>query len=226
VTRAATKARERFFVEQAAQSIGKSWRIEPGEGPDFIVWEGPQTFGLEVSETFTGRHVRAGSVMKRQESETQRVINRLRRQYEEVTDLALRVQFVGNLCADTLKSVVPLLVAEDLQSKPVGYHFVIDQDNGLRVRVTRAFRPEWFSANDQLGWVDQRPLSRIAEAVAKKSNELPRYIEKAGPDVRLLLVANRYKNSGKMMLKEEDAQLDRCGFKGLFLFLPRRRHCF
>ena len=213
VTRPSAKHRERFLVEQAAKLLGKTWSIGPDrECPDFIVSEGRQQFGLEVSEIFTGYQAQTGSVMKRVESETQRAVNAERRKYEAITNVALRAQFVGDMCADNMATVIPALVAEDFSSKPIGHHVVIDADNGLRVHVTRVFRAEWFSVNDRVGWVDRNPIQRIADAVEKKSKELPRYKEAAGPDIRLLLVADRYYNSGKLML-EEKGSLDRRGFQ-------------
>jgi hypothetical protein len=114
----------------------------------------------------------------------------------------LRVRLVGNMSAQNMTTVVPALLANDFPTKPVGHHVVIDNDIGLRIHVTKAFRPEWFSVNHRAGWVDRNPTPIIAEAVRKKSNELARYREAAGPVIRLLLVANRINNSGKLMLKK------------------------
>jgi hypothetical protein len=53
MTREAQKSRERFFVEQAAKSLGLSWTIEEGrEHPDFVICENGARFGVEVSEIF------------------------------------------------------------------------------------------------------------------------------------------------------------------------------
>jgi hypothetical protein len=60
-------------------------------------------------------------------------------------------------------------------------------------------------------------MSRIAASVAEKSHKLPRYIERAGPDVRLLVVADRYNNSGKLML-EDAVQLNRYGFEKVYFY--------
>ena len=212
------KARERFFIEEAAKRLGKSWNIGPDrEHPDFLVADDQQRFGLEVSEIFTGPQDRSGASMKRAESITQQIVNDLRREYEAITDIPLRVKFVGDLCAQNLASVVPALVAEDLAGKPVGHHVVIDEDSGLRVHVTRAFRNDWFSVNDRAGWVDRRPTKRIADAIEKKSRELSTYAKNTGPDVRLLLVADRIYNSGKVILEEPTA-FDLQGFRFVYFF--------
>jgi hypothetical protein len=218
MTRPTQKRSERFFVEQAAKLLGKTWSLqEDREHPDFIITEGEQRFGLEVCEIFTGQQDRAGSAMKRTESGVHRQLEALRREYESVAQTTLRVQIVGRLSPESMAAIVPAIVAEDLASKPVGHHLVIDQGNGLRLHVTKAFRPEWFSINQRVGWVDRNPLPIIADAIKKKSSELERYRAAAGPDIRLLLVADRILNSGKLML-DDTAALDTEGFQVVYLF--------
>lgn len=125
--------------------------------------------------------------------------------------------------ADNLATVVPALVTQALASKPAGYHFVHDTTIAhpsrarLRVHITKALRPNWYSVNDRVGFVDRNPHGIIADAITKKANELTRYTEAAGSDVRLLLVADRVSNSGKLML-DEGAQFDLHGFKAVYLF--------
>jgi hypothetical protein len=218
MTRPTQKRRERFFVEQAAKLLGKPWILEENrEHPDFIVTEGEQRFGLEVCEIFAGPQGRAGSAMKRVESNLHREIEALRREYEAITPTTLRVQIVGRMSPGNMATIVPALVAEDFASKPVGHHLVIDQGDGLRLHVTKAFRPEWFSVNHRVGWVDRNPMPIIVDAIKKKSNELERYRAAAGPDIRLLLVADRIQNSGKLML-DDTAVLDTQGFQAVYVF--------
>jgi hypothetical protein len=218
MTRPTQKRRERFLVEQAAKLLCKTWVLEADrEHPDFVVTEGEQHFGLEVCEIFTGQQDAAGSAMKRTESGVHRQLETLRRQYEAITPIALVVQVVGRLSPENLASIVPALVVEDLASKPVGHHLVVDQGNGLQLHVTKAFRPEWFSVNHRVGWVDRNPLGIVADAIKKKSNELARYRAAAGPDVRLLLVADHMHNSGKLML-DDAAQLPTEGFRVVYVF--------
>ncbi|MGH8099835.1 MAG: hypothetical protein ACREIW_00960, partial [Chthoniobacterales bacterium] len=87
----------------------------------------------------------------------------------------------------------------------------------LRVHVTKALRPNWFSVNDLAGFVDRNPHQRIAEAIGKKSNELRRYKAVVGNDVRLLLIADRIRNSGKLSL-ESGANFDFRGFTAVYFF--------
>jgi hypothetical protein len=206
------------MASEAAKSLGKTWSFgDDREHPDFVVTEGTEQFGLEVSDIFIGPKSDAGSAMKQQESHTQRTVNALRFQYEAAASTPLHVRFVGNLNAETVALVIPELIASDLPSKPVGHRLVIDTGTGLRVHVTKSFRPDWYSVNARVGFVDRNPQTIIAEAIEKKSKELPRYHEVAGPDIRLLLVADRIHNSGKMMLEEPPA-FDLHGFRAVYFF--------
>lgn len=131
MTRPGQKMHERFLVEQAAKRLGRAWHIgDDRENPDFLVTEGDQHFGLEVHEIFTGEQDESGSSMKKLESNKQKSIDELRRQYEAATDVKLSVLFVGDTDAKNLATVVPALLAENLASKALGDHLVIDQNNG------------------------------------------------------------------------------------------------
>ncbi len=212
------KEDERFFVEEAAKLLGTTWSLSPDrESPDFLVTEGTQKFGLEVSEVFMGPQSRDGSKIKEKESKTQKAVNALRLEYEEITNIPLRVQLVGDMCAKNMAKVVPALVAEDFASKPTLHHAEINLGDGFSVHVTKAICAEWFSVNDRVGWVDRDPIKCIADAVEKKSKKLPAYREAIGSDIRLLLVADRIYNSGKLMLKERPA-LDVQGFRVVYFF--------
>ena len=218
LTRPVKKKRERFFVEEAARSLGKTWSLgEDREHPDFVVAEDGQQFGLEVRDIFMGPQGRAGSAMKEKESITQRDVNALRLEYETIANIPLIIKFVGVMSAANMATVVPALLAADLPSKPVTYHFVIDTGTGLRAHVTKALGPDWYSVNDRVGWVDRNLQNIIANAIETKSKELTRYQAAAGPDIRLLLVADRILNSGKLLLEERVA-FDFHGFQAVYFF--------
>ena len=155
--------------------------------------------------------------MKVEESKNQKAVEALRIEYEEITSIPLRVQFLGDLSADNMATVVPALVAEDFAPKPILHHVIIKSGDGFSVHVKKAFRADWFSVNDRVGWVDCNPAQCIADAVEKKSKKLPAYREAVGPDIRLLLVADRINNSGKLMLKERP-ELDVRGFQAVYFF--------
>jgi hypothetical protein len=218
MTRPSKKDRERFIALEASKSLGKTWSFSGDrENPDFVVTEGTEQFGLEVSDIFIGPQSNAGSAIKQHESHTQRALNDLRRQYESAENIPLHVRLVGSLDAENIAFVVPELVASDLPSKPIGHHLIIDTGKGLRVHVTKGLRPDWYSVNARVGFVDRDPQKIIADAIEKKSKALPRYRAAVGPDIRLLLIADRIHNSGKMTL-EKPAAFDLHGFHTVYFF--------
>jgi hypothetical protein len=106
-----------------------------------------------VCEVFTGPQSQDGSAMRKTESKTARAIDAVRREYEAIANIPLRVKLVGDACAENLALVVPALVAGDFASKPIAHQAVITPNTGLRaglrMYVTKALRPEWFSVNDR-----------------------------------------------------------------------------
>jgi len=222
------KKRERFFAGLAGNLLHMTWNLGPDrEAPDFLVTEGTHQFGLELSEIFTGRQSpRSGSAMKTTESNMARTVDALRSEYEAIANIPLRVHLVGNMCAENLALVVPALVAEDFASKPVAHRVKLVPNTGLRaglsIHVTKALRPEWFSGNDRVGWVDHDPMRRIAAAVAEKSKKLLQYQQAVGTDIRLLVFADQIYNSGKLRLRER-IPLNLQGFQAVyFLSYPEK----
>ena len=121
------------------------------------------------------------------------------------------------MSTENLALVVPALVALDFASKETGYRDVVDTGTGLRIHVTKALRGDWITTNDRAGFVDRNPMSKITDAIREKSEELARYHEAAGPDIRLLLVADHIRNSGKLMLAGA-GQVDTRGFRAVYFF--------
>lgn len=158
MTRQVQKDREQFFAEEAARSLGKAWSFDKSsERPDFLVSEAGHRFGLEVTDVFMGSQTSGGSSMRASESKTQKVVNAMQRTYETAADAPLHVRFVGIMDADNMAKVLPALLAEDFPSKPVAFQTVIDIGTKLRVHVTKGFRPNWYSVNDRVGFVDRNP---------------------------------------------------------------------
>jgi hypothetical protein len=218
MTRPNKKARERFLAEQAARSLGQEWNFgEDREHPDFVVHDGASTFGLEVSELFIGPQNRSGAILKRDESMRHKRLDTLRQQYEAHAAAPLIVKFVGDIGPEKLAKIVPALLQLDLPNKQVGHHQVLDHGDGLRVHVTKSNRPEWYSVNDRVGFVDTAPEMIIANAIQDKARELPRYRSEIGDDVRLLLIADRIQNSGRMELGP-GSMFDLCGFSAVYFY--------
>ncbi len=218
MTRPSQKKRERFFTEAAIRSLGKEWSFrEEREHPDFVLAEGDRQFGLEVRGIFIGQQNHAGSAMKAKESITQSAVNALRREYETIAAVPLHVRFVGNMSPENMAKIIPELIAADLASKPLAHQMVVDTKSGLRVHVTKGYRTDWYSVDERVGFVDRNPQAIIAAAIEEKAQELARYKAAVGADVRLLLVADRIHNSGKLML-DGDSTFDFHGFEAVYLF--------
>jgi hypothetical protein len=222
MTRSPQKERERFYVEEAARLLGKEWHLGPDrENPDFIVTEGTEQFGLEVVDVFAGLQNRSGARMKKEESDTQKAVDALRQKYEAIGGTPLSVKFVGDMCDENTAAVLSALTKKDIAARPVGHHEVIEADEGkalLRAHVTRAFRADWFCVNHRAGAVDRNPKDLIAKAIEDKAQKLPRYKKCVSlDDIRLLVVANRIMNSGKLRLEECPA-FDLKGFQVVYFY--------
>jgi hypothetical protein len=215
------KNRERLFAQESAKRLGRSWKIEDRECPDFVITEDGRQFGLEVTESFTGPDCRHGSVDRQKEGDTQRIIDAIKKQYENKESIPLSVKLVGVLCAENLAMVVPALLAKNIGDERVGKQIYIDIDeepyDRLQVYATKSISAEWYNIGDRVGWVDKNPMPRIAEIVERKSRKLSQYMANIGSDIRLLIVTNRIQNSGKSKL-EGQPQLDKKGFHAVYFF--------
>ena len=203
MTRSVQKQHERFFVEQAICSLGVDWTIHAERDPlDFIIADGNHLFGLEVADIFVGHQNKNGSSVKKSESYRQKQLNNIRSEYEGNTDIKLCVKFLGCLTTKNLEKVVPNLIALNLAEKPMAYQTCVEIQNGLeaplKLYVTKTSRSEWFMMSDRVGFVAPNSDEIIAREIESKSNKILQYMSIAGNDVRLLLVANRLQNSGKL----------------------------
>ncbi len=225
MTKLMQKKRERFHAEEAARLLRKVWKLSADrERPDFVVTEESEQFGLEITQIFVGPQGGGGSSLKAGETKTQRIVNELQRQYEAKENVPHIVKFVGNMEADNMDTVIPWLLALDLPSKDVCDQFKHDTTIAhptrarLHVYVTKGLRADWYSVNDRVGFVDCNPHAIIAARIAEKAANLLEYKKASGcADIRLLLVADRITNSGKLML-DEKAQFDLHGFGDVYLF--------
>lgn len=221
MTRESQTQNEQYFVEQAAEIMGKVWVISRNcIGPDFIVTEGTHRFGLEVTEIFVGPRNRHGSAFKRSEIIAQQKVDACRREYEEtVASIPLKVQLIGDTSPENLGEIVSSLREKNLSSLTIGHEpVVIEIDKGpakLRAHVTRALHNMWFNVKNHVGWVDCDPLQPIAEAVEEKAENLEKYLEAAGPDVRLLIYTDRHFKSGMLKL-EKPIAIEMRGFESVY----------
>lgn len=211
------KARERGYVAECAKLIGLDWRIvEEREAPDFVVTDGPTTFGLEVVEVFKDAGAtNSGSAEKHAEALRARVIDEMRSTYETVPEAtSLKVQIVGPWCNEHVASIASELARRKIPDE--GW-LRFDVGERMRVHARRAFRAQWEYVHDTGGWVLQgrHALPPILATLARKARNLRAYQNAVGKDVRLLLVANRRTNSGKLSPDFAD-EVDLRGFAEVY----------
>ena len=227
MTRQSQKDQELFYVRMAAKSLARTWDpILPCTQPDFLVTEGGQQFGLEVIELFLGQQDKNGSSIKRTESETQKKVNALKKEYENKTNTPLIVKLVGELSENYLNDVVPFLISMDLRIRPtayqtqfgIGYEDELSAHPALKVSVTRSYQgySDWYCVNDRVGIVSYTP-ERVYAAIEKKSNLLHKYRAAAGDDVRLLIVADHRFRSSMISILEPLAR-NCMGFNAVYFF--------
>ena len=210
------KWEERFYVERAAEMLKVEWVVgEDRESPDFIIIEGGCQFGLEVSELFLGREGRKGAAKKAGESFHQEAIEHYRKIYEGERDIPLCVRILGNVNDETMDELLVCLLRHDFEAMSLGDQIVIQPKDHFKAYATKGLRNWWFRVDDRVGMVNTDPMPIIEDRVARKSENLRRYQEAAGEDVRLLLVANRIVNSGKLKLVE-NTPIDTRGFRGVY----------
>lgn len=99
-----------------------------------------------------------------------------------------------------------------------------EEQRRLEIWARRAFTPQWTSVDTTVGFVDLNPMLRIAEAVAVKARNIAAHRARAAHDVRLPIVADRRRNSGKLALRQNE-RLDLKGFSAVYFYSrPREGH--
>lgn len=173
-----------------------------------------------IPELFVGHVGRKGSDRKAKESNNQETIDRYREIYVEEKGIPLCVRILGPVNDETMGELLGQLLQRDFESMRPGHQIIVQPNDQLKVYVTKALRSCWLCVDDRVGMVKINPTPIIQRQVAMKSRRLINYHEATGEDVRLLLVANRMLNSGKLELVEQPA-IDTCGFRVVyFLSFP------
>ena len=214
------KSQERFFVYQASRALGVRWDVlEERESPDFLIRERSQTFGLEITEVFNSPTGKKGSKLKEAESINQRTIDFYRELYVERGGPPLSVKILGHADDHTMNDLVESLLSQNLASMRHCEEIKLQISDHVKAYVTKTLRHNWHLIDDRVGWVNQSPIRIIQNSVAKKSESLQAYENAAGPDIRLLLVANRTRASGMLKVKADQMiSLDTYGFQVVYFF--------
>lgn len=216
MTQQLKKEIERHYAETTARLLGQSWMLsDDRENPDFLVSDSNTKFGLEVCQVFNGSDDLHGSLLRRREGQNFQILEAARREYEASGGPGLHLKFLGRPSPTTSSELIATLKSLDLHSKPERHREEFELVGGSKVYAQVTKNPRWYSVSDRAGWVNQDPFPIVAAAIKRKSEKLGLYKGAAGDDVRLLLVADRILNSGKMEFVE-DVDIDSMGFSAIY----------
>jgi hypothetical protein len=220
MTRKRQKVEEMLFAERAMDLLGENWTIhEPDnerEWPVLLVTTASGLFALEVRKLYSDE-VSGGSLTRAAESSRACIKKQIASVYYKRGLPSVRVQFFGmpddsNRFSDEIAKIVPTM--KTWERKKVTY------DNNRYVYICRL--PEvcgeysrWDIVSDSVGWDGVIDSSIVQTVVDKKSANLSRYKEHV-EDVRLLLVCDRTKNSGKHVFRHLSF-IESAGFNYIYL---------
>jgi len=220
MTRRRQKTEERLFAERAIALLGKDWTIrEPDnerEWPDLLIETPTGSIGLEVRKIYPDEAAR-GSSKRAAESSRRRQLKKVANNYYDSGAPPVRVQIYGwpndtAILVSELSSIATLM--QIWERKKITF------DNNCWVNVCRlpdecAKYNRWDIVSDSVGWVGALDSSVVQQAIQKKSANIVRYKVKV-EDVRLLLVCDRTRNSGKLLLRDPSG-IERAGFNHIYL---------
>lgn len=203
---------ERYHAVQVARKLGEEWTLKDHEAPDFLVTSRHSKFGLEVTECHVGPKGKGGSQRRAQESANQKWLAGIRAEVGLHCSAQLHLRYNGERSSRAREEILNAILLAHFDQRD-DFDEVRHRFSGGSLWVYRSPFPAWTYLNDRVGWVsrDGSYLQREIEAKAKK---LESY-RKACPDVRLLVVADRIYNSGKLELAD-DFSPDLCGFNAVY----------
>lgn len=220
MTRPKQKTEEYIYAKRAASLLGEAWDIKDPESeqdwPDLVVRLGCDTFGLEVREIYADEE-RRGSPKRRGESHRERALERAADEYYKGNAIPVRVLFYGEPSDATRLAEK---VAWAVQSLEIWGNRRVTLAGGrwmcvLRLPIEVGDYRRWMSVSDSVGWVGTADCELIQKTIGQKAENLNRY-HKHLCDVRLLLVADRTRNSGKLCFANTK-ELDTAGFDRIHL---------
>lgn len=220
MTRRRQKIEEKLYAECASALLCENWAIqEPDneyEWPDLLVKTATESFGLEVRKLYSDEDTN-GSKLREYESSNIRLLRQTATIYYGNEAPPVKVQFYGHpdnpsQIADKLAMIVPSMHTWEHKKVSRGYQqwmYVrrLPNECGQYCR--------WEVISDSVGWVSNIDQLVIQRAIQKKAANLAKY-RKNIDDVRLLLVCDRRKNSGKYLFGNP-GRLENAGFKHIYL---------
>ena len=221
MTKEYQKNTEIFYAENTGELLGELWKVEsaPDEEnwPDLLVSTGKEKFGLEVREIYLDE-TNKGSIKKADESENRKKIQELASLYYKRNLTPIKVDILGDLSDP--KKILSSIINSVHKLSTFGQK-KIDIKDDCTIFIDRL--PDqmgeykmWNYITDKVGWVESINKETIDKFITMKAKKLEKY-SKNITDVRLLLVGDRFYNSGRSKLPYgDDLKFDKQGFTEVY----------
>lgn len=226
------KEEELYFASEFAKRAKLGWHVRASgseaDAPDLIVATTQGEFGLEHTQVFVGPQTRAaGSSLRAEEAERAGRGKKILAECEGKLGATLHIQISSHVYRHAPKrvfgfdrltdeEVVAAICSLPINASNIGERHSISEFHRCNVWVKRVYRSRWEFIQDGVGFVAQSS-EPVQAAVADKAKRLAKHRSNGMLDVRLLVVANRIRNSGKLILPD-DSQIDRMGFDRVYFF--------
>ena len=225
MTKSIQKKNEIVYAESLSKDFGLNWSIKPSPDeqnwPDLIVSADDETFGLEVRYYFKDEHS-TGSLLKKNESQRQRVLRELSSRYYEKRKNPLHLKIGGQLSSQNIDQII-----ESLLSVYGNEWEILEKEITIENTQTQLFirflpdsfqnYDRWIYLDDNIGWVKRISDIEIENLAKLKSKKLDKYKQNINK-VSLLIVANRIKNSGRVQL-EPTMKINTYGFNNVYFYI-------
>lgn len=227
------KDEEIYFAMEFAKRAGLNWLVRASsseiDSPDLMVATPDGEFGLEHTQVFVGGRPRAeGSSLRGAEARRADRGKAILEECERTLNATLHIRFSSPVYQheptktfefDRLSNgeIADAICSLPLAAASLGENLASSQFDRCKIWVKRAHRSRWEFIQDGVGFVVTQGSMAVQAAVADKSEKLVKYRAGGLSDVRLLVIANRIRNSGKLMLPD-GAEIDRLGFNRVYFF--------
>ena len=209
MTRQSQKNEEMHFAKKASELLAVEWDIEesPSEKdwPDLIVSSNGEKFGLEVRSIFKDEF-ESGSALRKKESFRNSCLKDLAEKYYEITDIPISLKINGDIGKEHIGNISEFLKTNVAGLEEKEQLNVVYKESGVKFYLQRLPNDFgqyswWLNVSDYVGWVSKFKNEILENAISSKEKKIEKY-RKNISDIRLLLVLNVVKNSGRAEIDE------------------------
>lgn len=225
MTRTSQKESEKFKAELLSIRKNYTWRISipPNEveWPDLIIEDENGKFGLEVRDYYIDEGER-GSIKKTRESQNQKIIDAIEKEYSKNNPYSLKVDFVGEIndyLFDDIQEFLKSLSLNVWENKVIR---IPNAESNLSIYITRI--PDnlnsnftWRCINDHAGFVDQNPVKNINKIIKEKARKIQKYKKNLTIISLLIYIDSKY-SSGMLRLNSND-KIEKDEFEKVYILL-------